>query len=133
MTQLWERIAPFPDGGRSYTRNLLIDELCAAEDRGEGWLTHTRRGGVAVAPSRDAARTWFTHLHFKDLPALVNGPNGATGEDFLGYSHGPALYSTIQRGLAQLIAEQAVRAVDGARFEQQRDVRRSLIAAFNGP
>lgn len=52
---------------------------------------------------------------------------------FLGYFHGPALHSTIQRGLAQLIAEQAVRAVDGARFEQQRDVRRSLIAAFNGP
>jgi SAM-dependent methyltransferase len=75
VTRLWERIAPFPDGDRGYTRHVLIDELRAAEDKGEGWLTHTRKGGVAVAPSRDAARAWFNHLHLKDLPALVNDPD----------------------------------------------------------
>ena len=67
------------------------------------------------------------------VTALVNGPNGATGEDFLGYSHGPSLHATVQRGLAWLIAEQAVRAIDGARFEQHRDTRRRLIAALSGP
>jgi arginyl-tRNA synthetase len=67
------------------------------------------------------------------VAALVRGPNGATGEDFLGYSHGPSLHATVQRGLAWLIAEQAVRAIDGARFEQHRDTRRRLIAALSGP
>jgi SAM-dependent methyltransferase len=71
VTRAWETIAPFPDGGRGYTRTLLVDELRAAEDRGEGWLTHTRIGGVAVVPSAAAARAWFNHLHFKDLPALI--------------------------------------------------------------
>jgi SAM-dependent methyltransferase len=72
VTRLWEKVAAFPPGGRGYTRQLLLDELRAAENRGEGWLTHTRKGGVAVAPTADAARAWFTHLHLKDLPALVN-------------------------------------------------------------
>jgi SAM-dependent methyltransferase len=71
VTDAWEKIAPFPPGGRGYTRQLLIDELRAVEDDGEGWLTHTRTGGVAVAPSRDAARAWFNHLHFKDLATLT--------------------------------------------------------------
>jgi len=75
VTRLWERIAPFPDGGRAYTRQLLLDELRAAEDRGVGWLTHTRRGGVAVAPSEEAAHAWFNHLHLKDFPTLVDDPD----------------------------------------------------------
>jgi hypothetical protein len=29
---------------------------------------------VAVAPSRQAAQDWFTHGHFKNLPALVEDP-----------------------------------------------------------
>jgi len=36
VTRLWETIAPFPEGGRGYTRQLLLDELHAAEDRGDG-------------------------------------------------------------------------------------------------
>jgi SAM-dependent methyltransferase len=72
VTRAWERIAPFPEGGRGYTRQLLLDELRAAEDRGEGWLTHTRKGGIAHAPSTEAARAWFDQLHFKNMPALVN-------------------------------------------------------------
>jgi len=74
VTRAWETIAPSPRGGRSYTRHLLLGQLRAAEDRGEGWLTHTRRSGVAVAPSSDAAREWFNHVHFKNLSALVNDP-----------------------------------------------------------
>ena len=72
VTRAWARIALFPEGGRDFTRLLLLDELRAAEDSGHGWLTHTRTGGVAVAPTRDAARTWFNQLHFKNLPALLN-------------------------------------------------------------
>jgi SAM-dependent methyltransferase len=74
VTQLWERIAKFPYDRRAHTRQLLIDELRAAEGRGEGWLTYTRLGGVAVASGREAARAWFNHLHLKDVPALVNDP-----------------------------------------------------------
>jgi len=40
-----------------------------------GWLTHTRRGGVAVAPSEEAAHAWFNHLHLKDFPTLVDDPD----------------------------------------------------------
>jgi len=36
VTRLWERVAPFPEGGRGYTRQLLIEELRAIEDRGRG-------------------------------------------------------------------------------------------------
>lgn len=74
VTRAWEKIAPFPEGGRGYTRDLLVDELRAAEDRGQGWLMHTRTGGVALAASTNAARAWFNHLHFKNLPALVADP-----------------------------------------------------------
>jgi len=74
VTRLWERIAKFPYDRRAHTRQLLIDELRAAEDRGEGWLTYSRLGGVAMAPDREAARAWFDHLHLKDVPALVNDP-----------------------------------------------------------
>lgn len=74
VTRFWERVAPFPEGGRAYTRQLLLDELRAAEDRAEGWLTHTRRGGAAIAHSAAAARAWFNQLHLKNLPALVNDP-----------------------------------------------------------
>lgn len=66
------------------------------------------------------------------VTALMTGPDGATGEAFLGYRHGPALYSTVQRGLARLVAEQVVRAVDGVCFEQHHEQRRALIAALHG-
>jgi SAM-dependent methyltransferase len=72
VTRAWEKIAPFPEGGRGYTRHLLLDELRAAEDRSEGWLTHTRKGGIALAPSTESARAWFDQLHFKNMPALVH-------------------------------------------------------------
>ncbi|MBB5159088.1 class I SAM-dependent methyltransferase [Saccharopolyspora phatthalungensis] len=53
VTRLWEQIAPFPEEGRSYTRNLLLSALRDAEAAGEGALTHTRRGGTAWAPNAD--------------------------------------------------------------------------------
>jgi SAM-dependent methyltransferase len=74
VTRLWERIAKFPYDRRAHTRQLLIDELRAAEDRGQGWLTSTRLGGVAIARDRKAAHAWFDHLHLKDVPALVEDP-----------------------------------------------------------
>lgn len=74
VTRLWERIAPFPEEGRSYTRNLLLAALREAEDSGEGALTHTRRSGTAWAPNIDAAIAWFTVVHLKSFPALVHDP-----------------------------------------------------------
>jgi SAM-dependent methyltransferase len=74
VTRLWERIARFPYDRRGHTRQLLVDELRAAEDRDEGWLTCTRRSGVAVASTRERGREWFDRLHLKDVPALVDDP-----------------------------------------------------------
>ncbi|MFD3509323.1 methyltransferase [Nocardia sp. NPDC058666] len=71
VTQAWETVAPFPDGGRAYTRHVLIDALRDAENRGDGTLTHTRLGGVAWAPTRAAARDWFFGVHFKHHPQLL--------------------------------------------------------------
>lgn len=74
VTRLWERIAPFPEGGRSYTLNLLLDGLRQAEADGRGTLTHSRYGGTAWAPDRDAALAWFTVVHLKSFPALIADP-----------------------------------------------------------
>ena len=64
---------------------------------------------------------------------LVTGPDGATGEDFLGYASGPALHSTVQRGLADLEADRVTHCTDGAAFEQDRQRRRQVIANLSGP
>ncbi|MEV0217274.1 class I SAM-dependent methyltransferase [Micromonospora sp. NPDC050695] len=74
VTQLWEQIAPFPGTGRGYAREIVIEGLRDAESRGEGRLVHTRRGGVAAAPTPDAARRWFEIVHLKSFPALVSDP-----------------------------------------------------------
>lgn len=74
VTRLWERIAPFPEEGRSYTLNLLLNGLRQAEADGHGTLTHTRYGGTAWAPDREAALAWFNVVHLKSFPALVNDP-----------------------------------------------------------
>lgn len=72
VTRLWERVAPFPEGGRRYTFNLLLDGLRRAEADGRGSLTHTRYGGTAWAANRDAALAWFNVVHLKSFPELVN-------------------------------------------------------------
>lgn len=74
VTRLWERVAPFPEGGRSYTLNLLLNGLRQAEEDGRGTLTHTRYSGTAWAPDRDAAIAWFTVVHLKNFPALITDP-----------------------------------------------------------
>ncbi|GGN76015.1 methyltransferase domain-containing protein [Nocardia rhizosphaerihabitans] len=84
VTRAWETVAPFPDGGRAYTRHVLVDALRDAENRGDGTLTHTRLGGVAWAPSRDAAREWFFGVHFKHHPQLLGDPQLEEAvEDFI--------------------------------------------------
>ncbi len=75
VTRMWERIAPFPEEGRSYTLNLLLGGLRRAEAAGRGALTHSRNGGAAWAPDRNAALAWFNVVHFKSMPALVNDPD----------------------------------------------------------
>jgi SAM-dependent methyltransferase len=74
VTRLWEKIAPFPGTGRGYAREVVLDTLRAAEDLGDGRLTHTRLGGAALAPDASAARRWFEVVHLKSLPALLADP-----------------------------------------------------------
>lgn len=74
VTRLWEKTAPFPGTGRGYARELVLDTLRAAEDRGDGRLTHTRLGGAALAPDAAGARRWFEVVHLKSLPALLADP-----------------------------------------------------------
>nr|WP_219632259.1 class I SAM-dependent methyltransferase [Haloechinothrix aidingensis] len=74
VTRLWERIASFPEEGRSYTRNVLLAALREAEGAGDGTLAHTRRSGTAFAPDIDSAIAWFNVVHLKSFPALVNDP-----------------------------------------------------------
>jgi SAM-dependent methyltransferase len=75
VTEAWETIAPTPFGDRGYTRSLLLEALRECENDGQGWLTHARHGGVALADDVKTARRWFTSAHFKDLPALVDSEN----------------------------------------------------------
>lgn len=74
VTRLWERIAPFPGEGRSYTLNLLLGGLRQAEEDGHGTLTHTRYGGAAWASDREAALAWFNVVHLKGFSTLVGDP-----------------------------------------------------------
>ena len=62
--------------------------------------------------------------------ALVTAADGVTGEDFLGYARGPAPYSAVHRGLANLITEQIVSTTDGLRFHQHLGRRRALLASL---
>ncbi|MFE4516230.1 methyltransferase domain-containing protein [Kitasatospora sp. NPDC056783] len=75
VTRAWEKVAPFPGTGRGYTREILLEELQGAEARGEGRLRYSRLGGIAVAPSPEAARVWFTTVHMKSLPVLMDDPH----------------------------------------------------------
>lgn len=74
VTRAWEQVAPFPDGGRAYTRRVLLDALHDAEQLGLGTLTYARLGGVAYAPNREAGREWFFGEHFKHHPRLTSDP-----------------------------------------------------------
>ncbi|WP_189026481.1 hypothetical protein [Nocardia rhizosphaerihabitans] len=49
---------------------------------------------------------------------LTEAPSGARGKDFLGYTPGSRLCSTVQSGLASLVARNMVEVVDGARFRR---------------
>ncbi|MFF0529417.1 hypothetical protein ACFYT3_13585 [Nocardia amikacinitolerans] len=50
--------------------------------------------------------------------ALTHAPGGAQGKDFLGYVPSAHLCSTVQSGLASLVARNMVEVVDGARFRR---------------
>lgn len=81
VTRLWEKVAPFPGTGRGYSREILIDALRTAEDRGEGRLVHTRLGGAALAPDAESALRWFEVVHLKSLPALLVDPTARDAID----------------------------------------------------
>lgn len=78
VTRLWERVAPFPEHGRRYTLDLLLEGLRLAEDTGGGSLLHTRIGGTAWAQDREAAARWFSSVHLKSFPGLVLDPDVQT-------------------------------------------------------
>ncbi len=74
VTEAWERVAPFPVGGRSYSLDVLLNALRNHETAGGGTLTHTRKGGTAVAANVEAALAWFNQVHFKSFGALADDP-----------------------------------------------------------
>jgi SAM-dependent methyltransferase len=74
VTRLWERIAPFPQGGRSYSIDVLLNGLRQPEQAGSGTLTHTRKGGTAVASGRQAALDWINRVHLKSFGTLIQDP-----------------------------------------------------------
>ncbi|MFD4461477.1 hypothetical protein [Nocardia sp. NPDC058480] len=53
------------------------------------------------------------------VQALTCAPDGAHGKDFLGYTRSAHLCSTVQSGLASLVARDLVEVIDGARFRQR--------------
>ena len=67
------------------------------------------------------------------VATLLTAADGASEKDFLGYTRGPALYSTLHRGLAHLLAEQVVRTADGVCFEQDHARRRAVVTALHRP
>ncbi|CAL9576154.1 hypothetical protein SUDANB95_04900 [Actinosynnema sp. ALI-1.44] len=75
VTRLWERIAPFPGGGRDFTWRLLLSGLQDAEASGQGRLTVSRLPGVAMTPDALSAARWFTVVHLNSLPELVDAPD----------------------------------------------------------
>lgn len=75
VTDLWERIAPFPGTGRDYTWRLLHDALVAAELEGHGTLRHERLPGLAVTESVAAAREWFLTGHLNNYIGLCEDPD----------------------------------------------------------
>ncbi|MBB5786410.1 class I SAM-dependent DNA methyltransferase [Jiangella mangrovi] len=75
VTRAWERIAPFPGTGRGFGRETLLAALRDAEEDGLGRLTHFRTGGLSVAPDPPTAIDWFTIVHLKSMPALVDDPD----------------------------------------------------------
>ncbi|MBN9737717.1 hypothetical protein PP1_022150 [Pseudonocardia sp. P1] len=54
--------------------------------------------------------------------------DGSAGEDFLGYTPGPHLYSVLRRGLARLRDENLVTTIDGDRYEYDPTSIRTAIA-----
>lgn len=86
---------------------------------------------VLVALSLLDTSTRFTATDA--VAVLVSAADKASGQDFLGYTRGPALYSTLHRGLARLLAEQVVRTADGACFEQDHARRRAAVTALHRP
>lgn len=74
VSRLWERLAPPPEGDRSFSRLLLLDALKQAEHRGKGTLHVEHHEGVALAADADAARGWFLHVHAKSHPLILNDP-----------------------------------------------------------
>lgn len=81
VTRAWERIAPFPGGDRSYTREIFFGGLRSAEDAGIGTVSVYRFGGHAMASDADTARAWFNVVHFKGMSALVDSPDLAREVD----------------------------------------------------
>lgn len=54
------------------------------------------------------------------VQVLTRGPDGTAGKDFLGYTPSAHLCSTVQSGLASLVARNVLEAVDGARFRRRQ-------------
>ncbi|WP_116043570.1 class I SAM-dependent methyltransferase [Amycolatopsis palatopharyngis] len=87
VTNLWERIAPFPGTGRDYTWNLLHDALIDADIDDRGTFHHARLPGVAVLRSTTAAQDWFLTGHLNNYAKLCNDPRVHSAIDAFVHKH----------------------------------------------
>jgi hypothetical protein len=66
------------------------------------------------------------------VAVLLEGPEGARGQDWLGYQPGPHLLSLLHRGMAALAERGIVGVLDGGHLAQDRALRRAAVARLHG-
>lgn len=71
VTELWERIQPFPGTGRRFTWELLHERLLDHERTGVGRLLTMRLPGSARFEDAARARDWFEVVHLNRFPELM--------------------------------------------------------------
>jgi hypothetical protein len=123
---------------REFKLRLILDALSTPHVFLGGDLSLYRRHCAAAdrAATLVALTLLEAHREFSvgdAVDALTCAPSGEAGADFLGYQAGPALHSTIQRGLADLITGGVVHTIDGATFVQDQQRRLHMIMALRRP
>lgn len=74
VTDVWERVFPFPGNGRGFTWELLRSRLAHHERSGTGRLVEFRFPGVARLKNQEQARDWFEIEHFNSHKAIIGDP-----------------------------------------------------------
>lgn len=115
-------VEPWFLNSRTFAHRLLLNALTSP---------HAFLGGDVTAYEQDRQRAEYglvllalalhgdaTSLTLDEaVTAVTNGPEQATGKNFLGYTSNPHLTATLRRGLGWLAQQGIVRDIDGTQFE----------------